>query len=140
MAKRNTIQKQLVATAVKLLPEHVTADEVYERIIMEYPGISKGTVYRNLNALVEEKNLVKLAVPNGADYFDYVLVPHHHIQCGCCGRLMNISQQDDLAQLGDIIEKMTGYKLESTTFIFTGICPQCQKQATAEEPKQQCKK
>ena len=135
MAKRNTIQKQLVATAIKLLPEHVTADEVYERIIMEYPGISKGTVYRNLNSLVEEGGLVKVAVPNGADYFDYVLTPHHHIQCGCCGRLMNISQQDDLAQLGDRIEKMTGYKLESPNFIFTGICPECQKKSAAEEQK-----
>lgn len=133
MAKRNTIQKQLVATAIKLLPEHVTADEVYERIIMEYPGISKGTVYRNLNALVEEKSLVKVAVTNGADYFDYVLTPHHHIQCSCCGRLMNISRQDDLAQLGARIEKMTGYRLESSSFIFTGICPECQKKAVAEE-------
>ena len=50
--KRNTIQRQLVIAAVRFLADHPTADEVYERITMEYPDISKGTVYRNLNSLV----------------------------------------------------------------------------------------
>ena len=53
MAKRNTIQRQLVIAAVRFLANHPTAEEVYDRITMEYPDISKGTVYRNLNSLVE---------------------------------------------------------------------------------------
>ena len=53
MAKRNTIQRQLVIAAVRFLADHPTAEEVYDRITMEYPDISKGTVYRNLNSLVE---------------------------------------------------------------------------------------
>ena len=53
--KRNTIQRQLVIAAVRFLADHPTADEVYERITMEYPDISKGTVYRNLNSLVAFK-------------------------------------------------------------------------------------
>ena len=52
MAKRNTIQRQLVIAAVRFLANHPTAEEVYDRITMEYPDISKGTVYRNLNSLV----------------------------------------------------------------------------------------
>ena len=53
MTKRNTIQRQLVIAAVRFLADHPTAEEVYDRITMEYPDISKGTVYRNLNSLVE---------------------------------------------------------------------------------------
>ena len=37
MAKRNTIQRQLVIAAVRFLADHPTAEEVYDRITMEYP-------------------------------------------------------------------------------------------------------
>ena len=50
--KRNTIQRQLVISAVRSLSNHPTAEEVYNRIVLDYPDISKGTVYRNLNSLV----------------------------------------------------------------------------------------
>ena len=63
MAKRNTIQRQLVIAAVRFLADHPTAEEVYDRITMEYPDISKGTVYRNLNSLVESGLLSKVSVP-----------------------------------------------------------------------------
>lgn len=62
MAKRNTIQRQLVIAAVRFLADHPTAEEVYDRITMEYPDISKGTVYRNLNSLVESGLLSKVSV------------------------------------------------------------------------------
>ena len=64
MAKRNTIQRQLVIAAVRFLADHPTAEEVYDRITMEYPDISKGTVYRNLNSLVESGLLGKVSVPS----------------------------------------------------------------------------
>ena len=70
MTKRNTIQRQLVIAAVRFLADHPTAEEVYDRITMEYPDISKGTVYRNLNSLVESGLLGKVSVPSGADRFD----------------------------------------------------------------------
>ena len=79
MAKRNTIQRQLVIAAVRFLADHPTAEEVYDRITMEYPDISKGTVYRNLNSLVESGLLGKVSVPSGADRFDHIFgktLPH----------------------------------------------------------------
>lgn len=48
MQRRNTIQKELVLKAVQDLRSHVTAEEVYEFIRKNHPGIGKGTVYRNL--------------------------------------------------------------------------------------------
>ena len=58
MAKRNTIQRQLVIAAVRFLADHPTAEEVYDRITMEYPDISKGTVYRNLKEMVANGDAV----------------------------------------------------------------------------------
>ena len=52
-SRRNTIQKDLVRNAVYEMRRHVTANEVYEFIKAAYPTIGKGTVYRNLDILVE---------------------------------------------------------------------------------------
>ena len=53
ISRRNTIQKDLVRNAVYEMRRHVTANEVYEFVKEAYPTIGKGTVYRNLDILVE---------------------------------------------------------------------------------------
>ena len=62
--RRNTIQKDLVRNAVYEMKRHVTANEVYEFIKEAYPTIGKGTVYRNLDILIEEGALRKIEIPN----------------------------------------------------------------------------
>ena len=64
-SRRNTIQKDLVRNTVYEMRRHVTANEVYEFIKEAYPRIGKGTVYRNLDILVEEGALRKVEVPDG---------------------------------------------------------------------------
>ena len=64
-SRRNTIQKDLVRNTVYEMRRHVTANEVYEFIKEAYPAIGKGTVYRNLDILVEEGALRKVEVPDG---------------------------------------------------------------------------
>ena len=109
MAKRNTIQRQLVIAAVRFLANHPTAEEVYDRITMEYPDISKGTVYRNLNSLVESGLLSKVSVPSGADRFDHILARHYHIKCTECGKFMNVENFD---YIPDMDEKVAAYILD----------------------------
>ena len=53
ITRRNTIQKNLLCNAVDEMKRHVTANEVYEFIKEAYSTIGKGTVYRNLDILVE---------------------------------------------------------------------------------------
>ena len=108
--KRNTIQRQLVIAAVRFLADHPTADEVYERITMEYPDISKGTVYRNLNSLVESGLLNKVSVPSGADRFDHMLTKHYHIKCSHCGKFMNVENMDYMEDLDEKVAAVTGFR------------------------------
>ena len=75
-SRRNTIQKDLVRNTVYEMRRHVTANEVYEFIKEAYPTIGKGTVYRNLDILVEEGALRKVEVPNGPNRFDFTLKNH----------------------------------------------------------------
>ena len=132
MAKRNTIQRQLVIAAVRFLADHPTAEEVYDRITMEYPDISKGTVYRNLNSLVESGLLGKVSVPSGADRFDHILARHYHIKCNHCGKFMNVENFDYFHDLDDKLATATVFKMEHHDIVFSGLCPECQKHQGAE--------
>lgn len=127
MVKRNTIQRQLVIAAVRFLANHPTAEEVYDRITMEYPDISKGTVYRNLNSLVESGLLGKVSVPSGADRFDHILSKHYHIKCTNCGNFMNVEDLDYFYDLDQKVGAVTSYKMEHHDIVFSGLCPECQK-------------
>ena len=68
---RNTIQRDLVLQAVLDLKNHPTPEEVYEHIRKQHPTISKGTVYRNLNVLVDKGLLLKVDVPDSANRVDH---------------------------------------------------------------------
>ena len=127
MVKRTTIQRQLVIAAVRFLANHPTAEEVYDRITMEYPDISKGTVYRNLNSLVESGLLGKVSVPSGADRFDHILSKHYHIKCTHCGNFMNVEDLDYFYDLDQKVGAVTSYKMEHHDIVFSGLCPECQK-------------
>ena len=101
-SRRNTIQKDLVRNTVYEMRRHVTANEVYEFIKEAYPTIGKGTVYRNLDILVEEGELRKVEVPNGPNRFDFTLKNHYHVRCIKCGEIFDV----DMDQIPDLLERI----------------------------------
>ena len=98
-SRRNTIQKDLVRNTVYEMRRHVTANEVYEFIKEAYPTIGKGTVYRNLDILVEEGNLRKVEVPDGPNRFDLTLKNHYHVRCVNCGEISDV----DMDEISDLL-------------------------------------
>ena len=49
---RYSKQRELVLQKVEELCDHPTAEEIFDKAAPECPGLSLGTVYRNLNSLV----------------------------------------------------------------------------------------
>ncbi|MEG0914697.1 MAG: transcriptional repressor, partial [Christensenellaceae bacterium] len=111
MIKRNTLQKKLVLESVNHLQNHPTADDVYDDILKEYPHISKGTVYRNLNALAQESVLKKISIPNAADRFDHKNMPHYHIKCLICGDFFDVDFEY-MTALNENIASLTGFVMQ----------------------------
>ena len=50
---RYSKQRELVLQKVEQLCDHPTAEEIFDLAAKECPGLSLGTVYRNLNSLVD---------------------------------------------------------------------------------------
>lgn len=128
--KRQTIQKGLVWEAVSEACNHPNAEQIYETIVTKHPSISRATVYRNLNMLVDEGKVKRVRVLGGPDHFDKTLCNHYHIQCTSCKKVddIELTQKIEIS-VGDVVAY--GYELESFELVFNGICPECQNRQTA---------
>ena len=126
MIKRNTIQCNLVFKAVNELHCHATADEIYDAILAEYPNISKGTVYRNLNQLSQMGKIRKIEIPGGADCFDHQCHDHYHVRCEKCCRVFDVDMEY-FTGLEKSIKDPHGFLFTGHDILFRGICPECRK-------------
>ena len=128
MASRQTVQRTIIEDEVRTLANHPTADQVYEAVHAQHPSISKATVYRTLNRISDECELLKVMINNGADHFDHQTFPHYHIRCTKCGRVDDVM----VPVLGTIekeAEAGSGYVITGHSLQFDGICPACQAKA-----------
>lgn len=122
--KRNTIQKTLVLDAVNKLKNHATADEVYDEIVKTHSTISRGTVYRNLNQLVESGDIRKVEVSNAADRFDHKTFEHYHTRCTVCGTVLDV-EMEYIKDLEKAIKIPNGFEFTSHDIMFKGVCSKC---------------
>ncbi len=124
MSQRNTIQHTLVFDAVMAMSCHPTADEIYDEVVKKCPGISKGTVYRNLNRLADEGKILRVAVANAPDRYDRTIAPHCHFRCLCCGQVCDF----ELAHGVELDERLNkGFVVKGYELVVNGYCPECSK-------------
>lgn len=122
--RKNTMQKTLILDAVKSFNTHPTADEIYEEVRKVYNNISKGTVYRNLNNLVEEGLVSRVAIDGSADRFECAYKPHYHLKCQKCGVILDVNIPY-MKELDSEAEKLTGFKMNNHNTTFFGLCSKC---------------
>lgn len=123
---RYSKQRELVLQKVEQLCDHPTAEEIFDLAARECPGLSLGTVYRNLNLLCENGRLLKVPIPGASDRFDHTLVDHAHAYCTQCGSVTDVLPEA-LPLLQDALREDSGFQVRQMNLVLEGICPQCQK-------------
>lgn len=118
-------QREFILNTVKSSCKHPTADMVYEEVRKEIPNISLGTVYRNLNYLVENGEIKKITMPNASDRFDKTLENHYHLSCVVCHMIYDIDHKK-LKNIDHMVEEESGHKVLFHDIVFVGICKDCQ--------------
>ncbi len=108
---------------------HLTVEEIYEKVKTLSPEIGLATVYRTIQLLSELKLVDKLELNDGfiryeIGKFDGGKHNHHHLICEICGRV--IEAEDDLL---DLIEETCrnkyDFKVTNHVVKFYGICNKC---------------
>lgn len=104
--------------------DHPTAETVYLNIRREFPNISLGTVYRNLNLLAEIGEIQKLSPGIGPDRFDGNPAPHYHFICRHCGCVMDLTVSG-LDHINILAGQDFDGEIEGHITYLYGACPSC---------------
>lgn len=123
-----TVQRRIIVEAVLGREDHPTADRIYEEVKKRVPEISRATVYRTLEALVEMGAIRRAHYLGPASRFDANTTHHQHLVCVRCNSVVDFedSRLDDLP-IPDPTN--TGFQISDYSVYYTGVCSQCQEEA-----------
>jgi len=121
-----TKQREVVLQVIRDEPEHLTANEVFDKAKHLLPGISFATVYNSLRYLKDAGHIAEISFGNGASRFDSMTSRHDHAICTKCGKLVDM-ELDLPAELVSLAAEYSRFKPESLELTLRGLCPDCTK-------------
>lgn len=121
---RNTRQREAILRVVRRIGCHPTVDEVYTEVRRELPGVSLGTVYRNLKVLAETGEVAPVAGGGPLSRYDGCADNHYHFRCDSCGRVLDIEEPVDTG-MDRRVAAQTGLAIRCHTLEFHGLCKDC---------------
>ncbi|MCI2147534.1 MAG: transcriptional repressor [Clostridiales bacterium] len=126
---RYSKQRSLIMDVLKSTHTHPTAQWVYEQAKREMPSIGIATVYRNLNALVQNGDVQKIIAPGNIEHYDADTSDHWHMECMQCGRIVDLkASSEQLAALHRMIVETFDIRDENVRIgktLLQGVCNDC---------------
>ncbi len=126
--KRLTQEREIIVEEVFSDHRHFDADELVDRLAYNDDGrrVSRSTVYRALDSLVQAGLLRKVARTNDRDVYehDYGYPQHDHLICQKCGSLTEF-HNDEISEILDEVSKSRGFRMSGHRLEVHGICEQC---------------
>ena len=122
--KRLTRQRKAVLEVVKRAHNHPDAAWIYQEVRKVVPKVSLGTIYRTLEALVEEGYLIPITKAGEATRYDANLHPHLHLVCQGCGAIVDL-EVDLPALLTSVQEAYPQLEVREVEVTYKGLCPTC---------------
>lgn len=124
-----TIQRRAIFEALGGRVDHPTADQIFESVGRELPGVSRTTVYRVLEAFVRLGVVRKVDHPGATTRFDPRVDHHHHLICLECETVVDLERPLE-PRLSLPSEHETGFRITDYSIHFLGTCPGCQRESS----------
>lgn len=128
---RYSKQRELIYERLMGSREHPSAESIYQALKANHPSLSLGTVYRNLNLLVEEGRAVR--IPFAVNRYDGTTREHPHFFCTTCESLYDLDLSLDNTL--DALVESQGHSVDRHDLIFKGVCASCLRDGGAQQPK-----
>ena len=128
--KRTTQQRRVLVDHVFSRHEHFDADELIGQLsqLQSDAKISRATVYRALDELVEAGLLRKMTLGGRSVYeHDYGYPQHDHLHCTECDKLIEF-RSAELEQLREAVARENGFRVTGHRLTITGVCEACANQ------------
>ncbi|WKZ25670.1 MAG: transcriptional repressor [bacterium] len=92
--------------------------------LVEKLKVNKTTVYRQLEKLIKNNKVIEVELGEGKKRYEVKsLDHHHHLICKKCGKLEDISLDEEV--LMNQVSKKTKFNVESHSLEFFGHCVKC---------------
>ncbi|NBO65066.1 MAG: transcriptional repressor [Acidobacteria bacterium] len=121
-----TRQREAVYSCLRRSGHHPTAEELYLGVKRELPRISLGTVYKNLEALVNCGLATKVTAGDGAARYEVRTDHHYHSRCLTCGAMVDLEPEAELVLPG-LVPVAPGFKVAQYRVEVIGYCKECTK-------------
>ena len=134
-ALKLTAQRRRIFDRAFATHEHFTAERLYNWLREEEgAAVSRATVYRTLNLLVEGGFLESLDTGRGELLYEHVMGHRHHdhIVCLACGRIEEF-YDERIERLQEEACRRKGFELVSHDLQLRGYCRSCAKKGEPNE-------
>jgi Fur family peroxide stress response transcriptional regulator len=128
-----TVQRRKLLEGFLWRTDHPAADTLHADVARLVPGLSRATVYRTLETLVELGLAVRIAHPGWEQRYDPRTDLHHHLVCDRCGRV-----SDHEAQALDALPlppARSGFVASGYSVQFRGLCAGCARSRRPAAPR-----
>jgi len=128
-------RRSIVDTIIDNEGQHLTAEEIYDKVKKGCPEIGLATVYRTILVLEELGVISRLDLNDGCSRYEIIhsneAHRHHHLVCNTCNKVSEV-EDDLLEELEARIEKQYRFKIKDHSLKFYGTCDECQKKLEDE--------
>lgn len=125
---RLTPQRMAVLKTIIGSQEHLSAEEIYARVRVDYPMIGLATIYKTIAVLKDMGEIIALNFDNqGSRYDTSGQDPHPHFICNRCHAIIDLDNES-LENLSAKIAASTGFHITDYRLDFFGLCQNCQSQ------------
>jgi Fur family peroxide stress response transcriptional regulator len=123
MPFRLTPQRTMILRLLKDDTSHPKAEDIFNKVRVEYPNVSLKTVYNTLDLLNEKHIIQELVIEPRIKRYCPNPAPHHHLFCTSCRKVVDVFQDIPVS-----LEKKQsmGFRIDSNQITFRGVCQDCQ--------------
>jgi Fur family ferric uptake transcriptional regulator len=130
---RVTGPRLLVIDVLAAARRHLSAKEIYTRVVERDPTVGAATIYRTLDLLVSMGLVTRSDFDEG--FYRYELVgagedaSHVHLVCTNCGRAIDVDDAGELSKylngLSDVLLGEHEFEVDRRRINFFGLCSLC---------------
>jgi len=118
---RSTRQRKAIIAVLQAEARPLTVNEIFEKALLEAPGIGLRTVYRNIREMVDLVRVVGVDYPGQPPRYELVgdRNPKPHFICCVCNKVFKL---DPIGEDPAMSRDIPGFVVEGTETIYYGHC------------------
>lgn len=124
---RLTKQRRIILEELQKVRTHPTAESIFKMVKKRLPSVSLATIYRNLDFLEKNKQVLKLKHKGNDQKSRYDGFPelHYHLICKNCGTIVDIEDCKCVLTDNKKLIKEYGFTVDLSSIEIMGLCKKC---------------